>query len=49
MFSAPPHPTSKVAAINDAKNPFFVALILTSPINGKNYRIAVAVRFKPQT
>ncbi|MGY3947263.1 hypothetical protein [Aeromonas allosaccharophila] len=36
MFSSPPHPPSKAAAINVAKSPFFVAFILTTPINGKN-------------
>ncbi|WP_421314056.1 hypothetical protein [Aeromonas veronii] len=35
MFSSPPHPPSKAAAINVAKSPFFVAFILTTPINGK--------------
>ncbi|MFM4705326.1 hypothetical protein [Aeromonas bivalvium] len=35
MFSSPPHPPSKAAAIKDAKSPFFVAFILTTPINGK--------------
>ena len=36
ILSAPPHPPSRAAAINDAKSPFFDAFILTTPINGKN-------------